>query len=394
VIAFFDVTREVEAEAARAESDRRLQHGQRLEAIGTLAGGVAHDFNNLIFGVKMIAAELASGERDPKRREALGLIDDLTERSATLTRSLLGYARRGKHRAMPVSVNDVVTAMSELLRRTLAGVDLGFQLEASDRGTVVGDQSQLEQVIMNLVLNARDAVAAAGRVVVRTRDLGSPSDPDAMRFVVLEVVDDGPGIADDIRDRVFEPYFTTKTTGPEHGTGMGLATVFGIAESHGGSVEIDAGLFGRGTTMRVVLPAASRPTLTRPRPTAAELPKGSGMIMVVDDDPKVRKVVTSSLGALGYDTVEANGGNEAVRIYRERHDEIRGIVLDMIMPGMTGRATYLALRDVDPEVPVLLMSGHTHNEHVQEILDLGVRNFVSKPYSIGALAKAMAELIQ
>jgi two-component system, cell cycle sensor histidine kinase and response regulator CckA len=127
--------------------------------------------------------------------------------------------------------------------------------------------------------------------------------------------------------------------------------------------------------------------------TVAELPRGSGMILVVDDDPMVRKVVTSSLGVLGYQTVEAAGGPEAVRIYRERHDEIRGVVLDMVMPGMTGRATYLALREVDANVPVLLMSGHTLNEHVQEILDLGVRNFVSKPYSIGALAKAMAELV-
>ncbi|HEY0481593.1 MAG TPA: ATP-binding protein [Kofleriaceae bacterium] len=393
ITAVFDVSREVEAERARAESEQRLRRAQRLEAIGTLAGGIAHDFNNLIFGIKMIAAELAATEPDPRRREAMELIDDITERSATLTRSLLGFARRGKHRAMPVSVNDVVTAMSELLTRTLAGVELTFELEASDRGTVVGDQSQIEQVIMNLVLNARDAVQAAGRVVVRTSDLGSPSDPDSARFVVLEVKDDGPGIAAEIRDRVFEPYFTTKITGPERGTGLGLATVFGIAESHGGSVEIDAGLDGRGTTMRVVLPAASRPTVVKSRPTVAELPKGSGMILVVDDDPMVRKVVSSSLGVLGYETVEATGGNEAVEIYRQRHDEIRAVVLDMVMPGMTGRATYLALRDVDPDVAVLLMSGHTLNEHVQEILDLGVRNFVSKPYSIGTLAKAIAEIV-
>ena len=394
IIAFFDVSREVEAERARAESEQRLRRAQRLEAIGTLAGGIAHDFNNLIFGIKMIAAELRSGERDPRRRESLDLIDEITERSATLTRSLLGFARRGKHRAMPVSVNDVVTAMSELLRRALAGVELSFALEAGDRGTVIGDQSQLEQVIMNLVLNARDAVQASGRVVVRTRDLGSPSDPDAMRFVVLEGADDGPGIREEIRDHVFVPYFTTKITGPEQGTGMGLATVFGIAESHGGSIEIDAGLGGRGTTMRVVLPAARRPPVSKAPTTLAELPKGTGMILVVDDDAMVRKVVASSLGALGYDTVEANGGGEAVRIYRERHDEIRGVVLDMIMPVMTGRATYLALREIDPKVPVLLMSGHTLNENVQEILDLGVRNFVSKPYSISALAKAIAELIQ
>src|SRR5207248_5266812 len=144
------------------------------------------------------------------------------------------------------------------------------------RGTGVGDQAQLEQVVMNLMLNARDAVQASGRVVVRTSDLGAAGDADAARAVVLEVADDGPGIPAEIRDRVFEPYFTTKTTGPERGTGLGLATVFGIIESHGGSIEIDAGLDDRGTTMRVVLPAARRLAASRTTPTLAELPKGSG----------------------------------------------------------------------------------------------------------------------
>jgi signal transduction histidine kinase/CheY-like chemotaxis protein len=398
IVAFSDVSREAAAERARAESEQRLRRAQRLEAIGTLAGGIAHDFNNLIFGIKLIAAEvLAHADDAAKVRESMELIDDITDRSATLTRSLLGFARRGKHRAMPVSVNDVVTSMTELLTRTLAGVELSFELEAAERGLVVGDQAQLEQVVMNLVLNARDAVQAAGRVVVRTSDLSS-SDPEAARFVVLEVSDDGPGIAPEIRDRVFEPYFTTR--GATHGTGagephagLGLATVFGIVESHNGSIEVDAGLDGAGTTMRVVLPAASPPPVVRSRPTVADLPKGTGTLLVIDDDNMVRKVVSSSLTVLGYDTIEAASGSDAVEIYRARHAEIRAVVLDMVMPGMTGKATYLALREIDPSVIVLLMSGHTLNEAVQEILDLGVRSFVSKPYSIAVLAKAMAELM-
>jgi two-component system, cell cycle sensor histidine kinase and response regulator CckA len=391
IIAIFDVSREVEAERGRAESEQRLRRAQRLEAIGTLAGGIAHDFNNLIFGIKLIAAEVAASEIDPKRRSAMELIDDITERSATLTRSLLGFARRGKQRAMPVSVNDVVTSMSELLTRTLAGVELDFELEASERGTVHGDHAQLEQVIMNLVLNARDAVQGTGRVVVRTADLTS-SDPQAARYVLLEVKDDGPGLPDEVRDRVFEPYVTTKT-GLEPGTGVGLATVLAIVEAHNGSVEVDVGLDGRGATMRVVLPAIGRQPAARSRPTMADLPKGTGTLLVIDDDNMVRKVVSSSLNVLGYQTIEAGGGSDAIEIYRARHDEIRAVVLDMVMPGLTGKATYLGLREIDPSVIVLLMSGHTLNEQVQEILDLGVRSFVSKPYSIAVLAKAMAELI-
>jgi signal transduction histidine kinase len=389
VISFFDVSREVAAERARVESEQRLRRAQRLEAIGTLAGGISHDFNNLIFGIKLIAADLAATQQDPKVLEAMALIDDSTERSASLTRALMGFARRGKQRRTSVNLNDVVTSMSELLGRTLAGVELTFELEAAERGTVAGDQAQLEQVIMNLVLNARDAVHGQGRIVVRTSDR-DPGEPPTSRLVVLEVKDDGAGMPDDVRARVLAPGFASAAAGADRG--IGLPTVMGIVESHGGKLEIERGIDGAGATVRVVLPAVIRPPAPRSRITAADLPRGSGLVLVVDDDTMVRKVVSGSLASLGYKTVEAVSGTEAIEIYRERHHEIRAVVLDMVMTGMAGRATYLGLREINAGVAVLLMSGHTLNEQVQEILDLGVRAFVTKPYSIATLATAMAEL--
>ncbi|HEU0032788.1 MAG TPA: ATP-binding protein [Kofleriaceae bacterium] len=388
IIAFFDITREVEAERAKAESEQRLHRAQRLEAIGNLAGGIAHDFNNLIFGIKLIANELAGGERDPQRQAALALIDDITERSAKLTRSLLGFARRGKHRTMPVALNDVISAMSELLSRTLLGVELDFELEATERGTVIGDQSQLEQVIMNLIVNARDAVDGAGRVVVRTFDAPTATG----RNVVLEVIDNGPGIPPELRDRVFEPYFSTKTRGAESGTGLGLATVFGIVESHGGQVEVDSGLDGRGTTLRVALPASEAPAAQPARRREPAPPTGTGTILVVDDDPTIRVALASAVETLGYRALPAASGGEAVALFQTHRDEIRAVLLDMVMPAMNGRATYLALREIDPDVRVLLMSGYTLNDEVQDILDLGVRAFISKPYTVDALAEALAQL--
>jgi PAS domain S-box-containing protein len=385
VIAFFDVTREVDAEFAKAESERRLHRGQRLEAIGTLAGGVAHDFNNLIFGVKLLAAELGVHESDPQRRSSLALIDDITERAAMLTRSLLGFARRGKHRAAPVALDDLLQGMGELLRRTLSGVTVTFETAAANRGTVIGDRAQLEQVVMNLAVNAAEAIAdtgRGGRLVIRTRT--------ARDAIVLEVADDGPGIPAELRDRVFEPYFSTKT--PERGTGLGLATVFGIVENHGGSIEIGPGLDGRGTTMRVRLPA-SRFAALPPEPVVTrDVPPGSGTVLVVDDDALVRRAVASALRSLGYDTVEADGGAAAIHLHRERRD-LRAVVLDMVMPGMNGRATLAAMRSVDPEIPVLLMSGHTINEEIQAVLDEGASAFLSKPYSVEALARSLADAI-
>lgn len=401
VIAFFDITREVAAEKARAESEQRLHRAQRLEGIGTLAGGIAHDFNNLIFGIKLIAADLASSETDSERKEALSVIDEITERSATLTRSLLGFARRGKHRAVPVCLSDVVASMAELLRRTASGLELTMELAANDRGCVIGDQSQLEQVIMNLVGNARDALHGTGRVVIRTYDvqLSGPPSPNAIgaagagAYVVLEVSDDGPGIPSDLRERVFEPYFTTKIIGPDRGTGLGLATVSGIVEIHGGSTEIDVGLDGRGTTMRIYLPVATRAAEPAVPPKKVTRPTGTGTVLVVDDDATVRRALARSLSLFGYHTLEASSGAEAIEIYRTSGSQIRAVILDMVMPGMSGRSTYLGLRELDPAVGVILMSGYTLNDQVQEILDLGVKAFVTKPHSAEHLAQILAEIV-
>jgi signal transduction histidine kinase/CheY-like chemotaxis protein len=389
VIAFFDITREAVAERARAESDKRLHRAQRLEAVGTLAGGIAHDFNNLIFGIKLVAGDLAATETDPKRLSSFELIDDITERSAVLTRSLLGFARRGKHRALPVALDDVIEAMRELLVRTLLGLDVSFELGARDRGTVIGDRAQLEQVVMNLVVNARDALrrdSGECRVVVRTRTEG--------KEVVLEVADNGLGIPVADRDRVFEPYYTTKTQGSERGTGLGLATVYGIVEGHRGSIEVDIGLAGRGTTMRVRLPAAAQAApRTVVAPASPRLEPGRGLVLVVDDDAIVRRALAATLQGMGYATIEAGGGAEAVEVYRQRRAEIRVVLLDMIMPGMTGPAAFSALREVDPGAVVLLMSGHTSNEEAQALLDRGARGFVAKPYSIDELSRTLAAIM-
>jgi len=386
IIAFIDITREIEAEHARAESEARLARAQRLEAIGTLAGGIAHDFNNLIFGIKLIAAELAAAEPDPRRLSSLKMIDDVTERSAMLTRALLGFARKGKHRTMPVALNDVIGAMKELLTRTLTGVDISFDLSADARGTVIGDASQLEQVVMNLVVNARDAVKEKGsRVVVRTLSSGDR--------VLLEVLDDGPGIPPELRDRVFEPYFTTKTQGSQGGTGLGLATVFGIAASHGGTVEVGEGIDG-GALLRVSLPAGSQ-AAEAPAPRSDEpIEAGTGTILVVDDDRLVRRAVANTLEAFGYTTIEAASGPEAVALFRQHAGAIDGVVLDMIMPGMNGSAAFAAIREIDPDAKVLLMSGYAMNEDVQSLLDAGARGFVSKPYAPEALARSLAEAMR
>jgi PAS domain S-box-containing protein len=390
VIAFIDISREAQAEAGRTESEQRLGQMQRMESIGTLAGGIAHDFNNLLAAVKMMAAVLRRNENDTTKLAYLEQIDQVTDSAAQLTRALLGFARRGKHLSSRVSIHDVALGVAALMRRAIdRRIEIVTDLRAAT-GDVDGDFSQLEQVLMNLVVNARDAMLCqehnkgGGRLVIATRDEGTN--------IVLEVTDSGCGIDPAVRDRMFEPYVTTKKTGEGGGTGLGLATVWGIVENHGGRIEaLDAK--PRGTTMRVTLPAASE---EQPRVAkiegARDVIRGSGTVLVVDDERPVRDSVAAALRALGYRVFCAEDGEKAIELVRERTD-IDVVLLDMVMPNMDGRATYLALREMRPDLRVVLTTGFALNEEAQRILDLGVREFIAKPFSVELLSQVMARTL-
>jgi len=213
---------------------------------------------------------------------------------------------------------------------------------------------------------------------------------------VLEVSDDGPGIPAELRERVFEPYFTTKDPSADRGTGLGLATVLGIVEGHGGAIEIDTGLEGRGTTMRVTLPAAGAARRSQPVSRLKrefDRPTGTGMVLIVDDDPIVLRALSRAVELLGYTALAVGDGATAVQALRDKGAEVRAVVLDMVMPQMSGRATYSALREVSANVPVLAMSGHTMADEVDALIEMGVKAFISKPYSIDALARSLADVI-
>ncbi len=392
VIVFTDITREIVAERARAEGEARLRHALRLDSIGNLAGGIAHDFNNILSVITLLTSQLEHAEHDPERRQSLAQIAQIAESGAQVTRQLLRFARREMPRMEHLSVNEIVRSMAGLLARTIdRRVEICVETRAST-GRVVGDPSQIEQIVMNLALNARDAMPDGGRLVMRSldlhREIETPQLP-AGSYVALEVVDTGHGIDAAVRERVFEPYFTTKTSGSVKGTGLGLATAYGIAHAHGGVLEV-AESSPRGTRMRVLLPAADVSSVAArgPRPSIRTT-RGEGTILVAEDEPLLLSAAARGLGGLGYSVVTAVDGAEALDQYRAHMDRIDAVVLDLVMPKMSGQEVCREIRALKPGARVLLTTGVDRSEGSQPP---GCA-FLPKPYDIQQLSEALASLL-
>ena len=384
-IAFADITDEI----AAAERGRTRE---RLEAIGTLAAGVAHDFNNLLAQIRVLAALLRLREPDDARVADLARIEHATDSAAQLTRSLLAFGQHPTGRTMRVDVDEVVASVVDLLRRTF---DRRISIEAAGSpggGVAVdGDRNQLEQVIMNLAVNARDAIPDGGtlRFAVRAAKGNGPPPLAPGPHVVIEVTDSGPGVPPEIRTRVFDPYFTTKHDREAPGTGLGLSTVYGVVQAHGGAIEIgDAAPHGARFT--VYLPAAK--AAAAPRPAERERPPlatGAGQVLLVDDEPMLRRSVRRVLEHLGYGVIEAADGAAAVERFRQHRGELAAVVLDHGMPVMSGEDAFRAMRALDPTVPIILTSGRIDPAVEAELRALGIAAVVPKPFDVEQLSQVL-----
>jgi PAS domain S-box-containing protein len=390
--AFTDITREVEAEAARAEGERQLARSQRLESIGQLVAGIAHDFNNLLTVTKLVVSQLRQDEPNDSRRGLLADVDAVTDSAIALIRNLLGFAGRSRHVLCPVDVAVIATSVVDLARRTFdRRVDVSMEITA-DSTWIEGDRAQLEQVLMNLLVNARDALEGQdGRVVVRIANRGAGED----RQLVLDVVDTGTGIAADIRDRIFEPYFTTKTVGPVKGTGLGLSTVHGIVKGHRGTVEA-ADNAPRGTIMRVVFPVtklvvATDDLASRPAVSSRAI-ESSATILVVDDERLVRQASRGSLEGLGFKVLEAEHGAHALDVMKKHGGELSAVVLDFVMPGMPSTDVARKLAESRPGLPVLMVSGSVIDSDVRGQLEPHVKGWLPKPFGEKELTDALRQI--
>ncbi|MBI5170969.1 MAG: PAS domain S-box protein [Candidatus Eisenbacteria bacterium] len=372
VWSFRDVTEVRQQAAAMRDTDRRWQQTHKLEALGRLAGGVAHDFNNMLLAILGEAELLALAlPPDSPHQESVANIRAAATRSAALTRQLLAFGRRQRLEPREVVVSSLLHDLEPLMRRIVGvRVHLALQLPARDEGPrVVADPGQIEQAVLNLVVNGSDAMPEGGELVVSVAQTELSASEATRRgarapgpYAVIEVRDSGLGVPDDVRPHLFEPFFTTKEAGK--GTGLGLATVYGAVEQAGGFIEVDSVLH-QGATFRVLLPVApAHPEGAPVEPRTAEEPAGKieATLLVAEDEPLVRQFVCATLRRLGCDVLEAESGEQALAVARAFSGRIDLLMSDVIMPGMTGPELAEQLLQDRPDVRVLLMSGYPGDE--------------------------------
>ncbi len=383
------------------ELEQKIQQTQKMEAVGQLAGGVAHDFNNIL-QVIVGYAELMNGltDQDSALRKPLEEIQRATERARQLVRQLLAFSRKETLQLEEVEVNQLIHNMTKVIQRVIGEHIMLTCRAAAPQATVEADPGQIEQLLLNLCLNARDAMPAGGNLTVETEnvivsDAYCRLHPEAIPgdFVVLIVSDTGKGIAPEIRERIFEPFFTTKDVG--QGSGLGLSTVYAIAQRHGGFLDFDS-TRETGTRFRIPLPIHQKPS-HNPAPVSREEPGSRSRqetILVAEDDPQVQYLVDIILKKAGYRVLTASNGEEAIQLFTRHQDEIQLALLDVIMPGITGREVYEHIRKRSPSLPILFASGHTYEVLESGNLPEGDYQLIRKPYQQARLLKEISDALE
>ena len=392
--AFQDIT-------ARKQLEAQLLRSQRMESIGTLAGGIAHDFNNLLAPIVMGISVI---QRLETRENVLKIVRNM-ERSANrgrdLVRQVLSFAKGAEGQRVPIQLAHIVSEVASIMEGTFPKNITFGQKIATDLWPVIGDPTQLDQVLLNLCLNARDAMPDGGQLLISARnveigdhDATFPNRVPPGRFVELEVTDDGCGMPAEVVGRAFEPFFTTKGIGK--GSGLGLSTVVGIVKGHGGFVSVESEV-GRGTTFRVCLPADVNAVIEEPktRTDTSALPRGRGeMILIVDDEAAILDVTRQTLETFGYRAIVAENGANALALYLQHRSDIAAVITDMMMPIMDGPALIASLCALDPDVRIIAASGLVTEGALSAESMARVKHFLAKPYAAEQLLVALRALLE
>ncbi len=375
--------------------EAQIQQVQKMEAIGTLAGGIAHDYNNLLMGI-LGNASLMTFDLDPNHPhyEKLQNIEKYVQSGADLTKQLLGFAKGGKYEVKSIDANDVVRQSSEMFSRTKKEIRIHQKFQ-KNIWPVEADPNQVEQVLLNLYVNAGQAMPGGGELYLQTENVTLDDSytqhfsVQAGDYVKISIADTGIGMDEKTIKRIFDPFFTTKDMG--RGTGLGLASAYGIIKNHGGIINADS-ILNKGTTFNVFLPASDK-NIVKIKPLNQKTLKGAGTVLLVDDEEMIIDVGSQILENLGYSVLSARSGTDAIEVYRVHQDEIILVILDMIMPDLGGGETYDRLRKINPEIKILLSSGYSIDGQASEIMDRGCNGFIQKPFNIKQLSRKIRDVI-
>ena len=387
-------------ERKRAEEEKKrlevpVWQAQKLEALGTLAGGIAHNFNNLLMGIQgnstLMLLEIDPAHPHFKRLKS---IESLVQNGSRLTTQLLGYAMEGRYEVKPISVNQLVKRTAETFAMTCKEIRVHIELAENLVGIMV-DQGQIEQVLMNMYVNAKDAMPRGGDLFLKTMKVShedmsdKPYKPKPGYYVLVTVTDTGVGMNKETIERIFDPFFTTKEV--NKGTGLGLASVYGIIKGHGGFIDVYSEE-GHGTTFKIYLPAVEEETIEE-KDLPERLSNGTETVLLADDEDEIIDVSQAVLKKLGYEILIARGGKEAIKVYRKNRKKIDIVILDMIMPDMGGGDVYDRLKEINPKIRVLLSSGYSIDGQASEILARGCNGFIQKPFNLKQLSRKIGEVL-
>ncbi len=379
--------------------ENQLLRAQRMESIGTLAGGIAHDFNNILSAIVMATELLQLNDFDNETQRWLAIIRENSERGADLVKQVLTFARGMEGERIIVQVKHIIKDLVKILKQTLPkSINVKSELDP-DLWIIKADPTQIHQVLMNLCINARDAMPLGGTLVLTAENVELDEnyarvhiDAKPGEYLMISVSDTGSGISPDIQDRIFDPFFTTKEMGK--GTGLGLATAITIVRSHGGFINVYSDL-GRGTKFSVYIPTVKLEEGSKKAVQAGLRLRGSGeFILVVDDEENIRDITRATLEKCGYKVLTANDGTDAMAIYAQQSAEIGLILTDIAMPYMDGTALIRAVRKIDPQSNIVAMSGLMNSEQTAELQHLNVNAFLSKPFTAETLLRILAEIFR
>jgi two-component system cell cycle sensor histidine kinase/response regulator CckA len=382
-------------EELRSTQEQLLQ-AQKMEAMGTLAGGIAHDFNNVLMGIQGHTSLLLL-DTDPEHPHFGHLkgAEDLVKRGAELTRQLLGFARGGKYEVKPTDLNDLINESLEMFGRTKREIRIHTKYEKKIWPVEV-DRSQIEQVLLNLYVNAWQAMPDGGDLYIETKNVAidtkyaAPFGVEPGNYSKISVTDTGPGMDTVTQQKIFDPFFTTKEIG--RGTGLGLSSAYGVIRNHGGIINVYSEE-GKGSTFNIYLPASEKEVTVKKTKPSEGILQGTETVLLVDDEEAILEVGKEMLETMGYTVLLARNGKEAVDVYLRHVGGVDLVVLDIVMPDMSGSEVYDRIREITPQAKVVLSSGYSINEKASEILRRGCDGFIQKPFNMKEFSGKVREIL-